>query len=150
MSYCIILKYPYQVTFIDWQIRDFLWSYLLVLFSEVVSSWSRVRAHVNIKLAHGLIDVYSYGLEMSNNNVDICHEQWVRPNQHETQLKWLLFLSTPCISFVPRPEIVTCTRYINMWIDVLRSYETVNCNRVVITVALRFILKHVARHGQSR
>jgi hypothetical protein len=37
-----------------------------------------------------------------------------------------------------------------MWIDLLRGYQTLRRNRVVIKVAFGFVKKHAMRHGQSR
>ena len=39
---------------------------------------------------------------------------------------------------------------LEMWIDLLRGYQTLLRNRVVIKVAFGFVMKHAARHGQSR
>jgi hypothetical protein len=39
---------------------------------------------------------------------------------------------------------------LEMWIDLLWGYQTLLRNWVVIKVAFRFVLKHAARHGQSR
>ena len=39
---------------------------------------------------------------------------------------------------------------LEMWIDLLRGYQTLHRERVAIKVAFGFVLKHAARHGQSR
>ena len=39
---------------------------------------------------------------------------------------------------------------LEMWIDLLWGYQTLFRNWVVIKVAFGFVLKHAARHGQSR
>ena len=39
---------------------------------------------------------------------------------------------------------------LKMWIDLLRGYQTLRRNRVVIKVAFGFVKKHAMRHGQSR
>ena len=39
---------------------------------------------------------------------------------------------------------------LEMWIDLLRGYQTLLRNWVVIKVAFGFVMKHAARHGQSR
>ena len=39
---------------------------------------------------------------------------------------------------------------LEMWIDLLWGYQTILRNWVVIKVAFEFVLKHGARHGQSR
>ena len=39
---------------------------------------------------------------------------------------------------------------LEMWIDLLRGYQTLLRNWVVIKVAFGSVMKHAARHGQSR
>ena len=39
---------------------------------------------------------------------------------------------------------------LEMWIDLLWGYQTLLRNWVVIKVAFKIVLKHAARHGQSR
>ena len=39
---------------------------------------------------------------------------------------------------------------LEMWIDLLWGYQTLHRNRVVTKVAFGFVMKHAARHGQSR
>ena len=39
---------------------------------------------------------------------------------------------------------------LEMWIDLLWGYQTLLHNWVVIKVAFGFVLKHAARHGQSK
>ena len=39
---------------------------------------------------------------------------------------------------------------LEMWIDLLWGYQTLHRDRVVIKVAFGFVMKHAARHDQSR
>jgi hypothetical protein len=39
---------------------------------------------------------------------------------------------------------------LEMWIDLLWGYQTLHRNRVVTKVVFGFVMKHAARHGQSR
>lgn len=39
---------------------------------------------------------------------------------------------------------------LKMWIDLLRDYQTLHRNWVVIKVVFGFVKKHAVRHGQSR
>jgi hypothetical protein len=46
--------------------------------------------------------------------------------------------------------VLRLSHVLHMWIDLLREYQTLHCDMVVINVAFGFVEKHDARHGQSR
>ena len=66
----MFLEYPYQATCIDWQLCElFVKLFTCMVIKELSLVGVHVRTHVNIRLAHRLVDDYVsqvIDMEMSN------------------------------------------------------------------------------------
>src|SRR4051812_31003969 len=88
----------------------------------------------------------SWTWRCQTNDVDTCYEHGVGLTQLETGNYLQLSLH---IVYVLSLDL-RLSHVLEMWIDLLWGYQTLHRDRVVIKVAFGFVLKHAARHDQSR
>ena len=105
---------------------------------------------MNIRLAHVLVDDYvSQVMDMGMSN------------QLYEHMLGNMGLDRPNLRHCGNATLVSCNIYatssnlrlshvLEMCSDLLRGYQTLLHNRVVIKVAFLFVMKHAMRHGQSR
>ena len=105
---------------------------------------------MNIRLAHVLVDDHvSQVMDMGMSN-QLCEH-----------MLWNMGLDIPNLRHCGNATLVSCNVYatssdlrlshvLDMCSDLLRGYQTLHRNWVVIKVAFWFVMKHALRHGQSR
>ena len=105
---------------------------------------------MNIRLAHVLVDDYvSQVMDIGMSN-QLCEPTlWNmgldRPNLRRCGIATMVSCNVYATSLDLRLSYV-----LGMCSDLLRSYQTLLRNWVVINVAFGFVMKHALRHGQSR
>lgn len=105
---------------------------------------------MNIRLAHVLVDDYVLQvMDMGMSNRLCEHMLWNmgldRPNLRHCGNATLVSSNVYAMSSDLRLSYV-----LEMCSDLLRGYQTLHRNWVVIKVAFCFVMKHALRHGQSR
>ena len=119
-------------------------SLYLYEYSKMLLVGVHVRTHMNIRLAHVLVDWLHF---TSHGHGDVKLIMWVHV-RHETELTQHEMLTSHYTICTLCPN--TWDRHLKMWTDLLRSHQMLHRNRVVIKVAFGFVKKHDVRHSRSR
>ena len=105
----------------------------------------RVKTHMNIRLAHVLVD-WLYFTSHGHGDVKLIMWVHVRRNTELIQHEMMTSHYTIC-TLCPN---LRSSYVLKMWTDLLRSHQTLHRNWVVIKVAFRSVKKRTMRHSRSR
>ena len=124
-----------------WSICETLYLYE---YSKMFLVRVHVRTHMNIRLAHVLVDWLRF---TSHGHGDVELIMWAHV-RHEIELTQHEMMTSHYTICTLCPDLRS-SYVLKMWTDLLRSHQTLHHNWVIIKVVFGSVKNHAVRHSQS-